>query len=1148
MSRASSDSGSVEEEGNTFVSRSTASLSLDDLMSKSYEQASTSTWQSRQQQQQQYQQPRFIPPTPVAGNTTYQRPIIRNVSRYDPNPNHNMENDFDGEIMEDDEISYDGNAQTVVSNLSNPTWITNTTRSHTSPATRSRGTIASSLTSPYGGGGGGGSKASGGSGWGNTQLPASTPPKIKPQPAKEYHFNPGDLRRPSMGIPEGSEGGLNRSSHHKRQQQQQQQHPRSPRGLHGSPKPRNSYSDGDADSVFEDEFLMEESQSNLSGSDYNPNRTPSNNPQHDELAHYETRQIGWLRVIVLCVLLFATALVSFAIFYNTRWAETEYFQGQFVDYSTHIMDRCSIQLQHTIKAMEHLSELYTTTSATATTNSQNQKEEDNSRGNFPFVSLSHFEIRGNSVRQELSHGMNWIGYVPIVPSSDESIRLAWEEYSRRESYWVQDGLRQQFVSSSSSSTTTSRNGGTNSQPTVVSGDDNSNEIGDNVFAGSISAQQQQRLGGQRHRLLLQQQKQQRKLEKIELTIDKDGIERHNDDPPPSDFDDNNRVENTLPTPPPITTTDSAVITDPELDSDPDELRLDENEKNKAGGDTRDDSNNGGTTIPPDNGDIVNGSDPEFDRVRDDVGLGNENNKDGASPPPAEDNNSPPAADTNGGKASDEEMTNGSETIVKPTLPVQDDGGGPTPTVPTPQVPTPQAPVQAPVVSPVMSPVPPPVSVSLPPVVPFPLPAEGQPVEVSTDGVSGRIYYLESQQGSNQTVWEQIVQPMLQDGGRGSYYAPVWQCSPVIPGLVNYNLRSHPIVGPEVEASVASKDLVIGKVLTMTNVGGSDTAAKAAAATRIYETDPLAYLLNPSVSESSSESDEPGPRSNLYSPVFWDSSPSSPNDDVVVGLITGVVVWSDYLQGLLDYEPTPSSFSGTTKVIAILENECGQQYSYQLIGQNVKYLGIGDLHDSRYNHLEVRNDFNTLLSTRASSESDNVGDDLEVQNDDVCLFSLRLYPTKDMYDSYRTWKPLIYTVGVVVTFLFTAAVFGGYDYLVERRQKLVLETAIKSSAVVSSLFPAVVRDRLFHGGDNSSVGGGNNLDDRSDDGSYRSSRSAEPMKRTSSVLNLMAKNTRTAPSAKRRIKSFLDDSKDSRSAHSRDLGFGTKPIADLVSSV
>jgi hypothetical protein len=66
--------------------------------------------------------------------------------------------------------------------------------------------------------------------------------------------------------------------------------------------------------------------------------------------------------------------------------------------------------------------------------------------------------------------------------------------------------------------------------------------------------------------------------------------------------------------------------------------------------------------------------------------------------------------------------------------------------------------------------------------------------------------------------------------------------------------------------------------------------------------------------------------------------------------------------------------------------------------------------------------------------------------------------------YYTKKPAIYTTLVVVVFLFTSLVFVGYDYFVERRQRVVmLKSAVKSLQIVSSLFLAVVRNRLFGDG-------------------------------------------------------------------------------------
>jgi hypothetical protein len=50
--------------------------------------------------------------------------------------------------------------------------------------------------------------------------------------------------------------------------------------------------------------------------------------------------------------------------------------------------------------------------------------------------------------------------------------------------------------------------------------------------------------------------------------------------------------------------------------------------------------------------------------------------------------------------------------------------------------------------------------------------------------------------------------------------------------------------------------------------------------------------------------------------------------------------------------------------------------------------------------------------------------------------------------------------VVLIFSFVTLVFFIYDANVERRQKVVLDTAEKSSAIVSSLFPTSIRDQML----------------------------------------------------------------------------------------
>jgi uncharacterized protein YabE (DUF348 family) len=73
----------------------------------------------------------------------------------------------------------------------------------------------------------------------------------------------------------------------------------------------------------------------------------------------------------------------------------------------------------------------------------------------------------------------------------------------------------------------------------------------------------------------------------------------------------------------------------------------------------------------------------------------------------------------------------------------------------------------------------------------------------------------------------------------------------------------------------------------------------------------------------------------------------------------------------------------------------------------------------------------------------------------------------MENDYRTSDPTVFTVSVVLIFAFTSAVFLVYDQLVEKRQKTVMSTAVHTSAIVSSLFPSTVRDRLFEAGNDTS---------------------------------------------------------------------------------
>lgn len=126
------------------------------------------------------------------------------------------------------------------------------------------------------------------------------------------------------------------------------------------------------------------------------------------------------------------------------------------------------------------------------------------------------------------------------------------------------------------------------------------------------------------------------------------------------------------------------------------------------------------------------------------------------------------------------------------------------------------------------------------------------------------------------------------------------------------------------------------------------------------------------------------------------------------------------------------------------HHCDHVVTYEVTGPSVKFLGYGDLHDTDF-------DVETFLGTL--DLVDNIPDD-------ACEFLLHAYPSREFYEATQSRRPLYYTLAIVGVFVMTCLVFLLYDWFVTRRQQKVLSTATRSNAILSSLFPAQVRDRLM----------------------------------------------------------------------------------------
>lgn len=142
--------------------------------------------------------------------------------------------------------------------------------------------------------------------------------------------------------------------------------------------------------------------------------------------------------------------------------------------------------------------------------------------------------------------------------------------------------------------------------------------------------------------------------------------------------------------------------------------------------------------------------------------------------------------------------------------------------------------------------------------------------------------------------------------------------------------------------------------------------------------------------------------------------------------------------------------------------CGVPFTYRLDGPKATYVGVGDLHDEKYDYLiQSRTLFKIMETTKNSTEGSTYsGLPLD---DKYCPLTIHVYPSQTMEDAYLTSDPLRFTILAAAIFVFTSLVFVAYDCIVARRQKIVMDRALASGAIVSSLFPEKVKSKCMQRG-------------------------------------------------------------------------------------
>eukprot|EP00980_Cylindrotheca_fusiformis_P013623 scaffold3508_cov113-Cylindrotheca_fusiformis.AAC.3 len=125
-------------------------------------------------------------------------------------------------------------------------------------------------------------------------------------------------------------------------------------------------------------------------------------------------------------------------------------------------------------------------------------------------------------------------------------------------------------------------------------------------------------------------------------------------------------------------------------------------------------------------------------------------------------------------------------------------------------------------------------------------------------------------------------------------------------------------------------------------------------------------------------------------------------------------------------------------------------TYQVDGPDVLLLGYEDLHDPKYDSLEVKEVFLDL----------GFGFDDLPEDQCVPTLTLHIYPSEKLEAIYRNSDPAIYASVVVVIFVFTSLVFLLYVYFVGKRQRIVMDRIVRQDKIVTDVFPTAIRDRLY----------------------------------------------------------------------------------------
>lgn len=203
--------------------------------------------------------------------------------------------------------------------------------------------------------------------------------------------------------------------------------------------------------------------------------------------------------------------------------------------------------------------------------------------------------------------------------------------------------------------------------------------------------------------------------------------------------------------------------------------------------------------------------------------------------------------------------------------------------------------------------------------------------------------------------------------------------------------------------------------------------------------------------------------DIQKPLSFMFNPIVEGNNSILGVTGMEVDWSSMWRKV-------ELFEGTA-VRVVLRNSCQpdeartyQIRHHELDNATVEFIGEGDLHDNSFDGIGYYSTSSDEFLNYLRSQSKFYKKDLDLVetmiDESFCDYEMSVHLTEDYVGHFRSSAPLLYlllALGITAVVIFMFILYGK---LMEQRQAEVMEKAAKSEAIVKSLFPAVVRDRLF----------------------------------------------------------------------------------------